>query len=124
MRDDRDDPFGDIFDEIERMMNGMANPDGAPGDAGFGSETHVSTYQSDDTVRVVADLPGVDKDSIDLKCDGETLTLAATSANRQYEERVRLPTRVDEHSADASFNNGVLEVSFETLTDSADIDLE
>ncbi|MEZ3115103.1 Hsp20/alpha crystallin family protein [Halobaculum sp. MBLA0147] len=123
MRDDRDDPFGDIFDEIERMMNGMAGPDAAPGDAGFGSETHVSTYESDEEVRVVADLPGVDEDSIDLKCDGEVLTLAADGPNRQYEERVRLPSRVDEHSAEASFNNGVLQVTFEAVDDSASIDL-
>ena len=122
MRDDRDDPFGDIFDEIERMMNGMAGPDGAA-DAGFGSETHVSTYESDGEVRVVADLPGVDKESIDLKCDGETLTLAANGETRQYEERVRLPNRVDEHSADASYNNGVLQVTFDAVDDSASIDL-
>ncbi|MFB6176714.1 MAG: Hsp20/alpha crystallin family protein [Halobaculum sp.] len=124
MRDDRDDPFGDIFDEIERMMTDAAGPDGAPGDAGFGSETHVSTYHADDTVRVVADLPGVEKESIDLKCDGKTLTLTAAAGDREYEERLRLPTRVDEHSADASFNNGVLEVTFEAIDDSADIDLD
>ncbi len=123
MRDDRDDPFGDIFDEIERMMSGMAGPDGGA-DAGFGADTHVSTYQSDDEVRVVADLPGVEKESIDLKCDGETLTLAAAGENRQYEERVRLPTPVDEHSANASFNNGVLQVTFDARDDSASIDLD
>ncbi|KPN30526.1 hypothetical protein SY89_01261 [Halolamina pelagica] len=36
---------------------------------------------------------------------------------------MRLPTRVDEHSAEATFNNGVLEVSFEKSDDAADIDL-
>jgi len=114
MRDDRDDPFGDIFDEIERMMNDMGGPDG---DAGF------STYEGDGTVRVVADLPGVSKDDIDLKCDGETLTVSAAGESRQYQERVGLPSRVDEHSADASFNNGVLTVTFDAVDDSASIDL-
>ncbi len=120
MRDDRDDPFGDIFDEIERMMNDASRPDG---DAGFGSETHVSTYEGDGTVRVVADLPGVSKEDVDLKCDGETLTVSAAGETRQYQERVGLPSRVDEHSADASFNNGVLTVTFDAADDSASIDL-
>ena len=119
MRDDRDDPFGDIFEEIERMMNEMAGA----GDREAGTEVHVSTYHGDGQVRVVADLPGIEEDELDLKCDGETLTLAVTTGGRRAEEPVRLPTRVDEHSADASFTNGVLQVTFDALDTSADIDL-
>ncbi|WP_284012160.1 Hsp20/alpha crystallin family protein [Halobaculum litoreum] len=127
MRDNRDDPFGDIFDEIERMMSEMT---GAPGngsgfgDAGFGDETHVSVYEEGSTIRLVADLPGVDKGGIDLQCDGSTLTVVAEGDHRRFDERVRLPARVDEHSASASFNNGVLEVTFDVLEPSADIDVE
>ncbi|MFB6122524.1 MAG: Hsp20/alpha crystallin family protein [Haloferacaceae archaeon] len=117
---DRDDPFGDIFDEIERMMNEMTGDDGA----GFASETHVDVHDEDDVVRLVADLPGVEKDAIDLKCDGETLTISAASPRREYDERIRLPARVDEHSAAATFNNGVLQVTFDKIGDSADIDVE
>ena len=124
--DDRDDPFGDIFDEIERMMNEMTGAGaGAVGDgSGFTSETHVDVYEEDDRIRLVADLPGVEKDAIDLKCDGKTLTVSAASNRREYDERIRLPARVDEHSADASFRNGVLEVTFDKLEDSTDIDVE
>ncbi len=118
MRDDRDDPFGDIFEEIERMMNEMA---GAGDEAG--SDVHVSTYQGDGQVRVVADLPGVEEDALDLQCDGETLTLAVTAGDRRAEEPIRLPTRVDEHSAEASFTNGVLQVTFDAVDTSANIDL-
>ncbi|WP_435067763.1 Hsp20/alpha crystallin family protein [Haloplanus sp. C73] len=124
--DDRDDPFGDIFDEIERMMNEMAgNSSGAVSDgSGFTSETHVDIYEADDQIRLVADLPGVEKDAIELKCDGETLTISAASAHREFDERIRLPTRVDEHSASASFNNGILEVTVDKVDDSAAIDVE
>jgi len=123
MRDDRDDPFGDIFEEIERMMSEMTGA-GAGGDAGFAGETHVSVYEEGDTLRVVADLPGVDKDGIDLQCDGTVLTVSAEGEGRRFDERVRLPVRVDEHSASASFNNGVLEVTFDAIEPSADIDVE
>ena len=110
-RDDREDPFGDIFDEIERMMGG--GPEGGDADA------HVDAFDEGDRLRLVADLPGADKDDISLQCDGETLTIEAG----EYRERVRLPTRVDEHTAEATFNNGVLEVTFEKVDDAADIDL-
>ncbi|EMA66632.1 HSP20 type chaperone [Halorubrum aidingense JCM 13560] len=122
-RDDRDDPFGDFFEEIERMMNEMAN--GGPGteDAGFGSETHVDAYATEDTVRLVADLPAVSKEQLSLQCDGEALTISAASDRREYDETVELPAAVDEHSADATFNNGVLEVAFDRDDDSASIDL-
>ncbi|MFB6281979.1 MAG: Hsp20/alpha crystallin family protein [Haloferacaceae archaeon] len=122
MRDDRDDPFGDIgdiFDEIDRMMGGMGG-DGA----GFGTETHVDVHDEGDRLRLVADLPGVEKEAIDLKCDGETLTVSASGPQREYDERIRLPVRVDERSAEATFNNGILQVTFEKADDSAAIDLE
>ncbi|WP_129114522.1 Hsp20/alpha crystallin family protein [Halegenticoccus tardaugens] len=121
-RDDRDDPFDNIFNEIERMMNEMT---GGPEDrTGFATETHVDVYDEGDRIRLVADLPGVEKDAIELKCDGEVLTISAASARREFDERVRLPARVDEHSAEASFNNGVLEVTFVRAEDSAAIDVE
>lgn len=125
--DDRNGPFDDFFDEIERMMESMtgagAGPD-AGNDAGFDADTHIDIYEEGDTVRIVGDLPGVEKESLDLQCDGEILTIQATSDGRETTERIRLPTRVDEHSAQATFNNGVLQVSFDRLEDSAEIDVE
>jgi HSP20 family protein len=117
-RDDRDDPFGDIFDEIERMMGGLGD------DGGFATETHVDVHDLGDEIRLVADLPGVEKGGLELQCDGETLTIAAAGDRREYDERVRLPVRVDEHSASATFNNGVLTVTLTKLEDSASIDLD
>ena len=121
-RDDRDDPFDDIFNEIERMMEGMGG-DLDAADAGFGGDAHVSVYETDEAIRVVADLPGVDKEDLRIKCDGRHVTIAASTGTSEYEERVELPARVDEHSASASFNNGVLEVTLDRTGSSANIDL-
>ena len=130
-RDDRDDPFDEFFREIERMMNDVMDDAGPPGGANAGpgasepsgADVHLDVYEADDTLRVVADIPGVDKQDIDLRCDGEVLTLDAGGDAREYHERVRLPGRVDEHSASASYNNGILEVTFDRADDSANIDL-
>ena len=122
-RDDRD-PFEDIFSEIERMMNDMVGGDiDVHTDTVGGTDVHVSVYEDDDTVRAVADLPGVEKDAIDLTCDGRRLTIAAAGDRREFEERIDLPSPVDERSASASYNNGILEVVFERTDASADIDL-
>jgi len=128
-RDDRDDPFDDFFQELERMMNEMMSGEfdmhveRNDGNRGATTDIHLDIYEEDDILRVVADLPGVDKDAIDLKCDGEQLTVDATGDQREYHERVSLPARVDEHSANATYNNGILEVTFERADSSADIDL-
>jgi HSP20 family protein len=124
-RDDRDDPFDDFFEEIERMMNDMMT-DADLGEHGptepAGAEVHLDVFEEDDRLRVVADIPGVEKEAINLKCDGRVLSLDAGGA-REYHEQVRLPARVDEHSAAASYNNGILEVTFDRVEDSANIDL-
>jgi HSP20 family protein len=129
-RDDRDEPFDDLFREIERMMNEMMNgadvdiDSQSAVDNGFGMDTHINIHETDEKVRVIADLPGVEKDNIDLECDGKALTISAQSDHRQYDERVSLPQRVNEHTASATYNNGVLEVVFEPAEQSSGISLE
>ncbi|MFQ3320887.1 MAG: HSP20 family protein [Natronomonas sp.] len=122
-RDDRDDPFDDIFSEIERMMEEMTGGVSGANNAGFGNDAHVSIYETDEEIRVVADLPGVGKDEIDIKCDGRHVTISATTDRSDYEDRVELPARVDEHSASATFNNGILEITLDRTGSSANIDL-
>ena len=128
-RDDRDDPFDDLFRELERMMNEMMGKSGdvnvemGAGPAGFGADTHVDVQETGDEVRVVADMPGVSKEEMNLTCDGRVLTISASSDRRDYDERIRLPHRVDEHSAAASYNNGILEVVFDRVDSSTGIDV-
>jgi HSP20 family protein len=128
--DDRDDPFDEFFEEIERMMNEMMEGNaefrfehGSDAPQNGSADVHFDVHETDESVRVVADVPGVEKEAIDLKCDGTTLYVDATGDGREYRERVDLPTRVDEHSADATYNNGVLEVAFDRAEDSTSIDI-
>lgn len=133
-RDDRDrdrDPFDDLFRQLERMMNEMMGGEvdmdmdmHVEGGSKSSAEAHTAVYEEDDAVRVVVDLPGVPKEEIALECDGRTLSIDAASEHREYAERVRLPTKVDEHAANATFNNGVLEVAFERADTSADINVD
>jgi HSP20 family protein len=125
-RDDRDDPFDDIFREIERMMEDMMGEEhGLDGDqSGFSTDTHVDVQETEDELRVVADLPGVAKDDISVQCDGEHVTISAHSDARDYDERVSLPGTVDPRSGEATYNNGILEITFERTNESTNIDVE
>lgn len=122
MRRDPDDPFDDLFREIERLMSDVMG-EGGTVDVDPGSDTHVDVHEYDDRITVIADMPGVEKTDIDVTCDGRTLSIRAAGESASYAERVRLPAPVDEQSASATYNNGVLEVQLERADDSADIDV-
>ncbi|MEM4718194.1 MAG: archaeal heat shock protein Hsp20 [Desulfurococcaceae archaeon] len=75
-------------------------------------EPLVDVFESGDEVVVIAELPGVDRDKIDVKVseDGMALTINASNEKRKYYKEVELPAKVDPASARASYKNGVLEV--------------
>lgn len=125
-----DDPFDEFFNEIERMMNEMFGGNAefrfehhSGGYSDSTHDVHLDVHESEEELRVIADIPGVTQDDIELKCDGKTLMLQAEGPERRYDEQLTLPTSVDEHSASASYNNGVLEVVFERIDDSTSIDI-
>lgn len=126
MRRGSDDPFDDIFREIERMMQDVmgGNEPGVMMPESGTSDTHIDIHDYDDRITVIADLPGVTRDDISLQCDGRVLSIKASSERKTYRERVQLPGLVDEHSAEAKYNNGVLEVTFDRADESASIDVE
>lgn len=128
-RDGRDDPFDDLFDELERLMDDLmatetseSQPSG--GNPEFGGDVHVDVHETETEVRVVADLPPVPEEALRLRCDGSVFTIDLDAEARQLNEQISLPTRVDEHSAQATYNNGVLEVRFDRQEPSANISLE
>ena len=63
-----------------------------------------------DTVKVVAELPGVEKSDIALECDGRNLLLKVDTDKRRYSKSLELPVEVDPDTSKASYKNGVLEL--------------
>ncbi len=62
-------------------------------------------------VRVVAELPGVEKSAIKTSISDDALTIKVDSSTQKYYKEVQLPTGVDPDSSKASYNNGVLEIT-------------
>jgi len=104
--------------DFERFGEGGANP--FAGFEGFedpSTRTHVDVLDEGEVARVVADLPGVGKDDIRVAVSGDELKIQASNGEREYDERVDLPSAVDEDTGEATYNNGVLEITFEKVDD-------
>lgn len=62
-------------------------------------------------VKVVAELPGVDKKNIKLHVIDDMLTISVDTPSRKYYKEVKLPTEVKTQDAKTSYKNGVLELT-------------
>ncbi len=80
-------------------------------------EPLVDVFETDSEVVVVAEMPGVEKEKIDIKVteDGKTLIISASNEDRKYYKEVDLPAKVDPLSAKATYKNGVLEVKLKKI---------
>lgn len=86
----------------------------------------IDVEETKDEYLVTADLPGINKEDIDIECIGNQLTITAerkyesTEKERRqghqerfhgtYQRSFALPTSVDAEKISASYNNGVLTV--------------
>lgn len=82
-------------------------------------EPLVDVLDEGDKVRIVAEIPGVEKEKIKLKAVGRKLIIQASNGKKYYKE-VELPDVVDIKTAKAHYRNGVLEVEVEKVKKKAD----
>ncbi|MCY0882255.1 MAG: Hsp20/alpha crystallin family protein [Acidianus infernus] len=73
----------------------------------------VDVVEKENEIKVIAEMPGVDKKDIKVRVNGNKLIISAKSEDRQYYTEVELPAGVDESSAKAIYKNGVLEVTLQ-----------
>ncbi|ADY73239.1 heat shock protein Hsp20 [Desulfurobacterium thermolithotrophum DSM 11699] len=124
------DPFEDIFrqfQEMERFMSEMMRGFGRefPGfEAGF--EPRIEMYETPDEVVVKAEMPGLDKDSIDVKVRGNYLIIKGVKKQEKKDEKenvffsesfygefqrvIPLPVEVKEEGIEAIYDKGILEI--------------
>ncbi|MFQ5920875.1 MAG: archaeal heat shock protein Hsp20 [Nitrososphaerales archaeon] len=74
-------------------------------------EPLIDTISSGDEVKVIAELPGVNKEQIKLSATENTLSIRTDTPERKYSKEIDLPAEVDPASAKSSYKNGMLEVT-------------
>ncbi|TRM85636.1 heat-shock protein Hsp20, partial [Sulfolobus sp. E3] len=104
-------------------------PDGVPKVEEFGNvrkirgkpmiseeiEPLADVIERDKEIKVIAEVPGVNKDDIKVKLtnNGKKLVITAKSEDKNYYKEIDLPAEVDEKSAKANYKNGVLEITLQ-----------
>jgi HSP20 family protein len=134
-------PDGSVTREIGPLVYGYSvtiGPDGKPEIREFGNirpglktlgpgvtkpavsikgsrEPLTDVIEEQDAIKVIAELPGVEKTDINLRISERKLTISAETPRRKYHKVVDLPADVDPKSSKATFKNGILEVTLKRV---------
>jgi len=124
-------------DLVNRMMQSMGKepqvygfsmqvgPDGIPHVERFGNvipvgkdrdvrEPFTSSLVDEkrNELNITAEMPGINKEDIELNATEKEITIKADSNSRKYYKIIKTSGPIDPESATAKYNNGVLEITF------------
>ena len=113
----------------KRFIHGFSvniGPDGKPKIQEFGNrslktstgepmiseerEPLTDIIEGDDDVAVTVELPGVEKDDVDLNVTGDMIEITVDTPNRKYHKRLDLPCNVKPKTTKATYKTGILDV--------------
>ncbi len=116
---------GEISFDKEKKLKGMYGVSVRIGGAGtpimekFGSvpetdvrEPMVDVFDEKSSIRIIAELPGVEEEDIKTELEGTILKITAERGNRKYKKDVELPAAV-KGELKPRYKNGVLELELE-----------
>jgi HSP20 family protein len=132
------DPFVTWREEMDRMFDAFWDRGKlAPWTRG-GLDFHpqVDVIETDEEVRVEADLPGLEAQDVDLSVSRNVLSIRGEKKHEReergetffrseraygaFERSIPLPQGIDREQADATFENGVLTITFPKLAAAED----
>jgi HSP20 family protein len=74
-------------------------------------EPLVDVMETDGEVKIIAELPGVEKKDITLHGTENTLTISVDTPQRKYYKAIETPAKIEPKQAKSNYKNGVLEVT-------------
>lgn len=80
-------------------------------------EPLVDIVDTDGEIKVIVELPGVEKEEIKLSGTENKLTISVEAAEHKYFKEIEVPEKVDPKKAKTSYKNGVLEVTLPKIED-------
>jgi HSP20 family protein len=113
--------------EMRPFVRGFSiriGPDGKPEIKEFGTKPGaikreieerkplIDVMETDENIHIIAEMPGINKEDIDLNASERSVEIKAEGENRKYYETIELPCEAIPESAKARYNNGVLEIVF------------
>ncbi|WP_331375082.1 Hsp20/alpha crystallin family protein [Sinorhizobium chiapasense] len=129
-RGDDMDPFLSLHRNVNRLFDEVFRGFGSPslfgGTSPFnGSWPHVEIEENDNEIRVIAEIPGINPEDIEVLLEEGVLTLRGENKSEtedkdrrfseryygRFERRLALGRQVDEDKVAATFKNGLLAVT-------------
>ena len=124
------------FESFDRMMDQLRHDmvelqrsvgEGWPAER-FGVGAALDLTEHDDAFVLTVDMPGFEREEIDLRYHDGTLWLSAehesgdetSTRRRSMREQVAIGREIDVEAIEASYHNGVLEVHLPVLEDAAE----
>ena len=121
----RGDPFLQLHREMNRLFDDTFRSSfGGSGDQGGVIAPRIDVHEAGDGLEVTAELPGVSDKDIDLRLDGDVLTISGEKRNERKDERahviersygsfqrsIQLPFTPDPDQVKAQCEHGVLRI--------------
>jgi len=78
-------------------------------------EPLLDLFEEGDHLIVLAELPSVDENDVDIKAEENTLTISAENAAKKYLQKVELPTPIKKETIKYTYRNGIIQVRLEKL---------
>jgi HSP20 family protein len=133
--------FREILEEMMRGRAGLGNnqfirgfslhigPNGKPEIQEFGNQVKktptgapviseerepvTDILENSSHVFITIELPGVERSDIDLKAKAQTVEISVDAPARKYHKVIELPCRARPRTAQATYRNGILDISVE-----------
>jgi len=130
----RNDPFGDVFDDLLRGF--LVRPVAYEGQQVAPGRIKIDVTERDGAYVVQAEIPGVKKEDIQVNIDGDQVSISAEArAEKEVKENeqvlhreryygkaaraFRLGADIDQSAASAKYADGVLELTLPKKVDAA-----
>ena len=75
-------------------------------------EPLVDIIKGENELRVVAEVPGVNKEDLRVTATENSITLESVTGQPRYHKIIELPDTIDPKTAKSTYKNGILELSF------------
>jgi len=89
----------------------------------MGGSPRTNILESDDQFVIQLEIPGIKKESVSIELEGNELSITSKSETkeeknllrrefriRDFDQKFRIPSKVDPHKIKASFKEGILEI--------------
>ena len=134
--------FDDILEDVEKSegksygpyyygYSMTVGPDGKPHVKEYGNVrpgllstadsreplTDTIVDEKEQVLKLVAEMPGVEKSDIKVVVEGNVVNLDAERGEKKYHTKIPIKRKVDADSVKAAYTNGILEVQFKLKED-------